>query len=45
MSVFFAMNPGMLVNPIGDLDLKILVIKRFEYETSSVKDGRTLLEI
>jgi len=30
MNVFYVMNLGMLVDPIGDLGLKILVIKRFE---------------
>ena len=30
MSVFYAMNLGMLVDLIGDSGLKILVIKRFE---------------
>ena len=30
MNVFYAMNLGMLVGPIGDLGLKILVIRRFE---------------
>ena len=31
MSVFYAMNLGMHVDQIGDLDLKILVIKRYEF--------------
>ena len=42
MSVFYAMNLGMHVDQIGDLDLKILVIRRFEFfNTSSSLDGRT----